>query len=79
MDHVVEGYPAGHIDSVVEWYNKILQMKRFWSIDDRLVHTQYSALKAVIVGEENRKVQMTLVEPVHLDGSKRKGQIQVIF
>lgn len=75
MDHVVEGHPTGNVNSATEWYEEILQMKRFWSIDDQLVHSQYSALKAVIVGEEKRKIQMTLVEPIQI--GKGKGQVQV--
>jgi 4-hydroxyphenylpyruvate dioxygenase len=26
---------------VVEWYEKVLQFHRFWSVDDKMVHTEY--------------------------------------
>ncbi|KAI1718747.1 glyoxalase/Bleomycin resistance protein/Dioxygenase superfamily domain-containing protein [Ditylenchus destructor] len=75
MDHVVEGHPENTVDNVIDWYNQTLKMDRFWSIDDRLVHTKYSALKAILVGNAKRNVKMTLVEPVTVVGGRR-GQVQ---
>ena len=39
-------------------YEKMLQFHRFWSIDDKQLHTEYSALRSVVVTnyEETIKV-----------------------
>uniref|UniRef100_A0A915EMP7 4-hydroxyphenylpyruvate dioxygenase n=1 Tax=Ditylenchus dipsaci TaxID=166011 RepID=A0A915EMP7_9BILA len=77
LDHVVEGHPEDTLEHVVDWYNRILEMSRFWSIDDKQIHTQYSALRAALVGNAHRNVKMTLVEPVTTkDGKGRRGQVQ---
>lgn len=75
LDHVVEGHPEDTLEDVVQWYDRILQMSRFWSIDDKQIHTQYSALRAALVGNTERNVKMTLVEPVTMN-ERRMGQVQ---
>ncbi|KAE9551898.1 hypothetical protein FO519_004889 [Halicephalobus sp. NKZ332] len=75
LDHVVENYSEDTTASVADWYNKILNFHRFWSIDDNQVHTSYSALKAQIVSNSSNEVQVTLVEPVSGISNKR-GQVQ---
>lgn len=87
MDHVVEAHPEHSLDRVVDWYRRILRLHRFWSIDDTLVHTEHSALRAMLVGNGGAEgtVKMTLVEPAKVEnngkgkggGSGQKGQIQV--
>ena len=39
-------------------YEKMLQFHRFWSIDDKQLHTEYSALRSIVVTnyEETIKV-----------------------
>uniref|UniRef100_A0A914CRD6 4-hydroxyphenylpyruvate dioxygenase n=1 Tax=Acrobeloides nanus TaxID=290746 RepID=A0A914CRD6_9BILA len=75
LDHVVENHPHGALDDVTDWYNKMLNMKRFWSIDDKVVHTEFSALKALLVANSKRDTQVTLVEPVP-NSRRGRGQIQ---
>ncbi|CAD5229653.1 unnamed protein product [Bursaphelenchus okinawaensis] len=75
IDHFVEAHPSGTVDTVVDWYNKVLQFERFWSIDDKQVHTEYSALKAALVANPERNVQVTVVEPVQTE-KKGRGQVQ---
>ncbi|KAH7714081.1 Protein C31H2.4 [Aphelenchoides avenae] len=75
LDHVVENHPEQSLDSVTEWYERTLRMNRFWSIDDTVVHTQYSALKAMIVTNASREVQVTLAEPVPVT-RRTRGQLQ---
>lgn len=58
IDHVVGNQPDGEMDSVVEWYENVLQFHRFWSVDDKQLHTEYSALRSTVMAnwEENVKV-----------------------
>lgn len=50
-------------------------MQRFWSIDDKVVHGEFSALKAYLISNEKRSIQITLAEPVPTQRRSR-GQIQ---
>jgi 4-hydroxyphenylpyruvate dioxygenase len=40
IDHVVANHQ--NYESSVEWYQKILDFHKYWSIDDTLLHTEYS-------------------------------------
>uniref|UniRef100_A0A914Z0A0 4-hydroxyphenylpyruvate dioxygenase n=1 Tax=Panagrolaimus superbus TaxID=310955 RepID=A0A914Z0A0_9BILA len=75
LDHVVENYDEDITESVADWYGKILNLTRFWSIDDNQVYTNFSALKAQIVSNSSNEVQVTLVEPVP-QNTKGRGQIR---
>ena len=52
IDHVVEAHPEHTLDNVSVWYKRMLRFHRFWSIDDKLVHTKFSALNAVLMGND---------------------------
>lgn len=51
-------------------------MQRFWSIDDSVVHTEYSALKAYLVSNQKQNLQITLAEPVPV-AKRCRSQLQV--
>jgi len=57
----------------VQYYEKVLGFHRFWSVDDSIVHTAYSALRSIVVANSEENVKMPINEPA--DG-KRKSQIQ---
>uniref|UniRef100_A0A183C0Y0 4-hydroxyphenylpyruvate dioxygenase n=1 Tax=Globodera pallida TaxID=36090 RepID=A0A183C0Y0_GLOPA len=78
LDHVVEAHPEQTVDNAVDWYQRTFQMRRFWSIDDKTVHTEFSALRALLVGNDgsNGSVKMVMVEPVNVNGVRRNGQIE---
>lgn len=73
IDHVVGNQDDDQMLSVVEWYEKVLQFHRFWSVDDTMVHTEYSSLRSIVMVDYDRKVKMPLNEPA--DG-KRISQIK---
>lgn len=54
-------------------YEENLLFHRFWSIDDDLMHTEYSALRSIVVTNHQETIKMPINEPA--DG-KRKSQIQ---
>lgn len=47
---------------------------RFWSVDDQQVHTEYSALRSIVVTNYEETIKMPINEPAV---GKRKSQIQV--
>nr|CAB3254086.1 4-hydroxyphenylpyruvate dioxygenase [Phallusia mammillata] len=73
IDHVVGNQPDLQMTPTVQWYEDNLLFHRFWSIDDNLMHTEYSALRSVVVTNHQETIKMPINEPA--DG-KRKSQIQ---
>jgi len=73
IDHVVGNQPDLVMVPVVEWYEKILSFHRFWSVDDKMIHTQYSSLRSIVVTDRNERVKMPINEPA---AGQKKSQIQ---
>ncbi len=65
IDHVVGNQPANMMESVVKWYEHILNFHRFWSVDETQVYTQYSALRSVVMADASEVIKMPLNEPVN--------------
>jgi len=61
------------MEPVVNWYEKCLGFHRFWSVDDKMMHTEYSALRSVVVADYDENVKMPINEPAI---GKKKSQIQ---
>eukprot|EP00488_Nonionellina_sp_1-RS-2012_P000833 TRINITY_DN133_c0_g1_i1.p1 TRINITY_DN133_c0_g1~~TRINITY_DN133_c0_g1_i1.p1 ORF type:complete len:186 (-),score=58.96 TRINITY_DN133_c0_g1_i1:188-712(-) len=60
---------------VANWYSRCLDFHQFWSIDDTQVHTEYSALRSIVMCDYDRVVKLPINEPV--SGTQRgKSQIQ---
>eukprot|EP01101_Sappina_pedata_P003983 TRINITY_DN1629_c0_g1_i1.p1 TRINITY_DN1629_c0_g1~~TRINITY_DN1629_c0_g1_i1.p1 ORF type:complete len:381 (-),score=199.78 TRINITY_DN1629_c0_g1_i1:89-1231(-) len=73
FDHVVGNQHMGEMEPVVQWYEKVLQFHRFWSADDRVVHTEYSSLKSIILTDYDETLRIPINEPAP---GKKKSQIQ---
>ncbi|KAK7146230.1 hypothetical protein R3I93_013852 [Phoxinus phoxinus] len=73
IDHVVGNQSDNEMVPVVEWYQRNLLFHRFWSVDDKQLQTQYSALRSIVVANYEETVKMPINEPAM---GKRKSQIQ---
>ena len=73
IDHCVGNQPDGEMEPVAQWYENMLDFHRFWSVDDKMMHTQYSALRSVVMADFDEKIKMPINEPA--EGLK-KSQIQ---
>jgi len=73
IDHVVGNQPDNEMVPIVEWYERVLEFHRFWSVDDKMIHTEFSSLKSIVVTDYDEKVKMPLNEPAQ---GKKKSQIQ---
>jgi 4-hydroxyphenylpyruvate dioxygenase len=73
VDHVVGNQPDLAMNDTADWYEKVLDFHRFWSVDDKQVHTQYSALRSVVMTDFDRNIKMPINEPAK---GLRKSQIQ---
>lgn len=73
IDHIVGNQPDGEMEPSVSWYEKCLGWHRFWSVDDKMMHTEYSALRSIVVADYDENVKMPINEPAL---GKKKSQIQ---
>uniref|UniRef100_A0A8C2C3P0 4-hydroxyphenylpyruvate dioxygenase n=1 Tax=Cyprinus carpio TaxID=7962 RepID=A0A8C2C3P0_CYPCA len=68
IDHVV-----GNQSDNEMVYQRNLLFHRFWSVDDKQLQTEYSALRSIVVANYEETVKMPINEPAM---GKRKSQIQ---
>jgi len=73
IDHLVGNQPDNEMISVASWYEKALQFHRFWSVDDSVIHTNYSSLRSIVVTNYEETIKMPINEPAP---GIRKSQIQ---
>jgi len=73
IDHCVGNQPDKAMVHVAEWYEKVLQFHRFWSVDDSQIHTEFSSLRSIVMTDWSEKIKMPLNEPAT---GKKKSQIQ---
>lgn len=73
IDHCVGNQALGDMEPTAEWYEKMLDFHRFWSVDDSIIHTEYSSLKSIVVADHDEVIKMPINEPAN---GKRKSQIQ---
>ncbi|XP_029468683.1 4-hydroxyphenylpyruvate dioxygenase-like isoform X2 [Rhinatrema bivittatum] len=73
IDHIVGNQPDDEMLSVVDWYQKCLLFHRFWSVDDKQIHTRYSALRSIVVTNYEETIKMPINEPAP---GEKKSQIQ---
>ncbi|XP_062341095.1 4-hydroxyphenylpyruvate dioxygenase [Osmerus eperlanus] len=73
IDHIVGNQPDDKMVPVSDWYQKCLLFHRFWSIDDKQIHTHYSALRSIVVTNYEETIKMPINEPAP---GKKKSQIQ---
>ena len=73
IDHIVGNQPDLAMEPAVKYYEKALGFHRFWSVDDSMIHTEYSSLRSIVVTDYDENVKMPINEPAN---GKRKSQIQ---
>ncbi|KAK2828796.1 hypothetical protein Q5P01_019830 [Channa striata] len=73
IDHIVGNQPDDQMVPISDWYQNCLLFHRFWSIDDKQIHTQYSALRSIVVANYEETIKMPINEPAI---GKKKSQIQ---
>jgi 4-hydroxyphenylpyruvate dioxygenase len=73
IDHIVGNQPEHEMTPTADWYQQMLDFHRFWSIDDKMLHTDYSALNSIVVADFDETIKLPINEPAK---GKRKSQIQ---
>lgn len=73
IDHLVGNQPDLEMTKTVDWYERTLMFHRFWSVDDETMHTEYSALRSIVVANYEETIKMPINEPAP---GRRRSQIQ---
>ena len=63
IDHVVGNQPDMEMEPTAQWYEKMLDFHRFFCIDDTTLHTEYSALRTIVMTDFDEKVKIPINEP----------------
>ncbi|KAK0170678.1 hypothetical protein PV328_008500 [Microctonus aethiopoides] len=73
IDHCVGNQPEHQMEPVAKWYEESLQFHRFWSVDDTQLHTEFSALRSIVMTNWEETVKIPINEPA---SGKKRSQIQ---
>lgn len=57
---------------VAEFYEQTLDFTRFWSVDDSIIHTEYSSLRSIVMTDFDEIIKMPINEPAN---GKKVSQI----
>jgi 4-hydroxyphenylpyruvate dioxygenase len=73
IDHCVGNQDWDEMENICDYYENVLGFHRFWSVDDKDICTEYSALKSVVMSSPNDVVKMPINEPAK---GKKQSQIE---
>ncbi|KAF2663673.1 4-hydroxyphenylpyruvate dioxygenase [Microthyrium microscopicum] len=73
IDHCVGNQDWDEMEEACDFYERCLGFHRFWSVDDKDICTDFSALKSIVMASENEVVKMPINEPA---AGKKKSQIE---
>lgn len=73
IDHVVGNQDWQEMDKVCDYYENKLGFHRFWSVDDKDICTDYSALRSIVMASPDESIKMPINEPA---AGKKKSQIE---
>lgn len=61
------------MEPTAEWYERCFAFHRYWSVDDTMIHTEFSSLKSIVMTDFDERIKMPINEPAP---GKRVSQIQ---
>ena len=73
VDHCVGNVALGDMDRFVDFYHDVLGFSQLIHYDDKVIHTEYSALMSKVMTNGNGRIKFPINEPAT---GKRKSQIQ---
>ncbi len=73
VDHFVGNQPENQMTKIAEWYEHVFGCERFWTVDDKDISTDYTALRSIVMTNENKRIKMPINRPA---AGLRKSQIQ---
>lgn len=73
IDHCVGNQDWDEMDGICDYYEKALGFHRFWSVDDKDICTEFSALKSIVMASPGEQVKIPINEPAK---GKKQSQIE---
>jgi 4-hydroxyphenylpyruvate dioxygenase len=73
VDHCVGNVALGDMNRYVDFYREVLGFSQLIHYDDKVIHTEYSALMSKVMQNGNGRIKFPINEPA---AGKRKSQIQ---
>ncbi|OOF97781.1 hypothetical protein ASPCADRAFT_2851 [Aspergillus carbonarius ITEM 5010] len=73
IDHCVGNQGWDGLDSIVKYYEDAFNFHRYWTVDDKEMCSDYSAMRSVVVASPNEVIKMPMNEPAI---GKKKSQIE---
>ena len=73
VDHCVGNVALGDMNTYVDFYRNVLGFSQLVHYDDKVIHTEYSALMSKVMQSGNGRIKFPINEPAP---GKRKSQIQ---
>jgi 4-hydroxyphenylpyruvate dioxygenase len=73
VDHCVGNVALGDMNRFVDFYRDVLGFSQLIHYDDKVIHTEYSALMSKVMQSGNGRIKFPINEPAT---GKRKSQIQ---
>jgi len=73
VDHCVGNVALGDMNKYVDFYRDVMGFSQLIHYDDKVIHTEYSALMSKVMQSGNGRIKFPINEPA---AGKRKSQIQ---
>ena len=73
VDHCVGNVELGDMNRFVDFYREVMGFSQLIHYDDKVIHTEYSALMSKVMQNGNGRIKFPINEPA---AGKKKSQIQ---
>lgn len=73
VDHIVGNVELGKMNYWVNWFHQVMGFRQIVHYDDKVIHTEYSALMSKVMGNGNGRIKFPINEPAE---GRKKSQIE---
>jgi 4-hydroxyphenylpyruvate dioxygenase len=73
IDHIVGNVELGKMNTWVNWFHQTMGFRQIVHYDDKVIHTEYSALMSKVMGNDNGRIKFPINEPA---AGRKKSQIE---
>ena len=73
IDHIVGNVELGKMNTWVNWFHQVMGFRQIVHYDDKVIHTEYSALMSKVMGNGNGRIKFPINEPAE---GRKKSQIE---
>lgn len=73
IDHIVGNVELGKMNYWVQWFHRVLGFRQIVHYDDKVIHTEYSALMSKVMANGNSRIKFPINEPAE---GRKKSQIE---